>query len=134
MKKIWKKGQRYKLLIHVFFVVTSLCFILPLIMVVSISLSSERAVTGEGYSLFPREFTTDAYKLAFADSDQMLSAYAVTASQALIGTFGVLVVAGMVAYSLSRSNFAYKKQVTFIVFFTLLCSGGSIPLYIVTTK
>ena len=133
---LFKKGQRYKLLIHLFFVLFSLCYILPLVMVISISFSSEASVTavGGGYSLLPKEFSLDAYKMAFGSGAQVLRAYAVTIFQAAVGTLGQLFVAGMIAYALSRSTFDYRGPISFIVFFTMLFSGGMIPTYIVFTK
>lgn len=129
---LWKKGQRYKILIHLLFLIISLCYILPLVLVVSVSFSSETSVTmGTGYSLFPQEFTLDAYKMAFSNKSQMVMAYIVTIAEAVLGTALVLLVAGMISYALSRSNFAYRGVITFIVFFTMLFSGGMIPTYVV---
>ncbi len=129
---LWKKGQRYKLFIHALFLLGSLCYILPLILVISVSFSSEESVTmGSGYSLIPQEFSLDAYKLAFGGGAQVARAYIVTIAEAFLGTALVLLFAGMIAYALSRSNFAYKGVITFIVFFTMLFSGGMIPTYIV---
>ena len=132
-KAIWNKGQRYKIFIHLIFILLSLCFILPVVMVISISFSSEAAVTSTtgGYSLFPRDFTLDAYEMAFGNSNEVLTAYQVTIAQALLGTVLQLIVAGMIAYALSRSSFAYKRPITFFVFFTMLFGGGMIPTYII---
>ena len=44
------------------------------------------------------------------------------------------IVAGMVAYPLSRTSFAYKKPITFLIFFTMLFGGGMIPTYIIYTN
>ena len=129
---LWKKGQRYKILIHLMFIVLSLCYILPLILVISVSFSSENSITmGTGYSLLPQDFSLEAYKLAFSGGNQVARAYIVTIAQSVLGTALVLLFAGMLAYALSRANFAYKGIVTFIVFFTMLFSGGVIPTYIV---
>ena len=40
----------------------------------------------------------------------------------------------MVAYPLSRSNFRFKKPITWLIFFTMLFSAGMIPSYITLTK
>lgn len=132
-KSIWRKGQRYKILIHLFFIVLSLLFILPIVLVVSISFSSEASVTAQnaGFSLLPRDFSLDAYKLAFSNGSQLVKGYIVTMAQATLGTVLQLIVAGMVSYSLSRSSFAYKGPISFMIFFTMLFSGGMIPTYIV---
>ena len=64
----------------------------------------------------------------------MIRAYVVTISQAVLGTAGGCLVAGMAAYALSRSNFRFRKPVTIIIFFTMLFSAGMIPTYIVYAK
>ena len=134
---IFRRGNRYKLLIHLFFLLTSLTFLIPLLLVISISFSSEEAVTAidsSGYSLIPKDFSLDAYKLAFQNPDQVITGYKVTIAESVIGTFLTCIVAGMVAYPLSRSNFAYKVPITFYIFFTMLFGGGMIPTYIIYTS
>lgn len=113
-----------------------LTFVVPMILVISISFSSEASVTavGAGYSLIPKEFSLEAYQLAFANPKTVTYGYIVTISQSFLGTFLSCIVMGMVAYPLSRSNFAYKGVITFIVFFTMLFGGGMIPTYIVYTQ
>jgi putative aldouronate transport system permease protein len=122
--------------LHGGFIVLCLFFVLPMVMVLSISLSSERAITAAnaGYSLLPREISLEAYRLAFRNAHAVGQAYLVTAGQAFLGTFLTLVICGMAAYPLSRSHFAYRKSITFFIFFTMLFSGGMIPTYVVYTK
>ena len=136
MSNIFKKGYRYKIVIHLFFILMCLTFVVPMILVISISFSSEASVTavGAGYSLIPKEFRLEAYQLAFANPKTVTYGYIVTISQSFLGTFLSCIVMGMVAYPLSRSNFAYKGVITFIVFFTMLFGGGMIPTYIVYTQ
>lgn len=135
-KSIFKKGNRYKIGIYVFFILFSLLFILPFVMIVSISFSSEEIITSTtgGYSLLPRGFTLDAYRMAFKNPDSMIRAYLLTIFTSVAGTVSSVFVAAMTAYPLSRTNFAYKQIVTWIIFFTMLFSGGTIPTYIIYTK
>ena len=134
MKGILKKGQRYKIFIHLLYICISLMYIFPLMLVVSASFSSEAALARDGFSLLPREFTTEAYKAAFANGKRVLRAYGVTISFSVIGTIVTLLSAGLTSYAISRPYFAYRKFVTKVVFFTMLFSGGSISGYIITTK
>ena len=128
--------KKYKIIIHIFFILLCLLYVLPLWLVVSISFSSEASITANnsGYSLIPKDFSTEAYKLAFQNPQSMVSAYWITASQAILGTVLSCIVAGMVAYPLSRTSFAYKKPITFLIFFTMLFGGGMIPTYIIYTN
>ena len=128
-----------QIIIHTTFVLFSLLYVLPLLLIISISFSSERSVTSvtaldAGYRLIPKEFSLEAYTMALRSPDQMVRAYFITAAQAILGTMGSCLILGMVAYPLSRTNFALRKPVTFIVFFTMLFGGGLIPTYIVYTN
>lgn len=133
-KGIWKKGHRYKIFIYIGLGMSCLIFVLPLLLVVSISLSHETAIIGSGYSLFPRDFSLEAYKAVFADASQIIYSYQVTILQSILGTVLSLAVAGMAAYALSRTNFAYRKVISFVIFFTMLFGGGTISNYIIYTR
>lgn len=123
-----------KILLHVFFFLVVLTFVLPLLLVVSVSFTSEKAVLAGGFGLLPVDFTTAAYQLVFLHPSSIIQAYLVTFSQAALGTAASMIVGGMIAYPLSRSAFKYKKVVTWIVLVTMLFSGGTIPTYIIFTK
>ena len=134
-KKKKKSISGTQVTIHVIFCLISLMFILPLLLVISISFSSENSVINlTGFSLIPKEFSLEAYQLAFKNPQQVINGYKITISQAFLGTFISCLVAGMAAYPLSRSNFRFKTPVTWIIFFTMLFGAGMIPNYIVLTK
>lgn len=134
MNMIFKKSQRYKIFIHIFFIALSLCYIFPLLLVVSASFSSESALLQDGFSLIPKEFSTEAYTTAFANGKRVIRAYLVTIGSSGIGTLIAVTSSGLTAYALCRGDFAYKNFVSFVVFFSMLFSGGAIPSYIVYAK
>ncbi len=130
-----KKIEPFNIVLHGFFILMCACFVIPLMLVVSASFTSETWLTsGKGFSLFPKEFTAAAYKSAFANTERMIRAYIVTFAQAALGTILSCIIAGMAAYPLSRSNFRFRKPVTVLIFFTMLFSAGMIPNYIVYSK
>ena len=45
-----------------------------------------------------------------------------------------LFLCAMIAYPLTRTSFAYRKQLSFYVTFTMLFNGGMIPTYIIMTQ
>ena len=120
--------------IHTFFILFSLCFVLPFLLVVSISLSNEEAVLKSGYSLLPKNFDFTAYQYVFANPAQLKDSYMVTGFTAIAGTFLSLLIMALIAYPLSRRDFFIKKQLTFFIFFTMLFGGGLIPTYILITQ
>ena len=129
-----KKIDGFTIGLHIFFILFSACFILPLVLVVSASFTSESALSLGGFGLIPKDFTLDAYKSAFSNGERMIRAYVVTITQAVFGTLLGCTVAGMIAYPLSRNNFRFKKPLVALVFFTLLFGPGMIPRYIILAK
>ncbi len=120
--------------INAFFVLFSLTFLLPLLMIVGVSLSNENDVIEYGYKLIPMNLDFTAYKLAFSKPDAIGGAYLVTTAFTLLGVLLSLIVMTMLAYTLSRRQFFLRRQLSFLVFFTMLFGGGLVPTYIVNTQ
>jgi putative aldouronate transport system permease protein len=123
-----------KLSVHAILIVVGLACIIPMVLVISISLSDEKSLALEGYSLLPVGFTTSAYTYILQNPGQILRAYAVTVFVTAFGTSWRslhLFVAGL-------RHFAQGLQVShtalIFVFFTLLFNGGMVPFYIVVTR
>lgn len=129
-----KKIDGFTIGLHLFFIIFCACFIIPLILVISASFTSEKSLALGGIGLVPQDFTLEAYRSAFSNGERMIRAYIVTIAQAGIGTLIACVVAGMMAYPLSRSNFRFKGALTAFIFITMLFSAGMIPRYIVFAK
>lgn len=120
--------------IHAVLLFLSFLFLLPLLVVVSASLSSEQALARDGYGILPREFTTYTYEYLLREPGQIVDGYKVTILVTVVGTaVGVLVMA-LLAYVLSRSDFLLRKPLSFYVLFTLLFNGGLVPSYILVTQ
>lgn len=129
-----KKVQTMDVLIHIFFVLACCCFVFPLLMVISASFSGENALTTQGIGLFPKDFTFEAYRSAFQNTAQMVRAYGITIFQAVVGTVSSVLVAAAFAYPLSRTNFKYRRFLTWFLLFTMLLGPSMIPCYIIYSK
>ena len=108
--------------------------ILPLILIVSGSFTDNTILTREGYRLWPRVFSTAAYKQLFEYPEGILNAYAntiaVTASGTLIGLFFIT----MTGYVLQRRDFRQRSKVSFFIYFPTIFSGGLVPWYVLLSK
>jgi putative aldouronate transport system permease protein len=122
------------LMIHLFFIVLSIAVLIPFILVISISLTDEKSLLLHGYHLFPQQFSLLAYTLILHAPTQLLRSYQVTILVTVVGTAASLLLTSMVAYSLSRRDYRYRRVTTLYVFFTMLFSGGLVPLYILVTQ
>jgi len=102
----------------------------PFIIVISGSLTSEKYIIANGFSIIPREFTTKAYQLALSNPMAIIKAYIVTTSITLMGTFIGLFLLSMTSYVLQRKDFEWRNKISFYIYFTSLFSGGLVPWYI----
>lgn len=123
-----------KIIINLMFIIYALFCIIPLILVLSISLTDEIVLFQNGYSLIPEKFSLDAYKYVLSGSSTLVNAYVVTIIVTIVGTFCHLFISSMFAYTLSRKEVKYANVVSFLVFFALLFNGGIVPQYILLTK
>lgn len=134
----WRARELWKLPIHLMFLIITMLMILPLVMIFSISISEEAQIlgigNGTGFSILPKGFSLDGYRLAFKNPESVLKAYGVTAYSSFVGTFISMTSAGMIAYPLARSNFKYKPIVQRYLLITMLFGAGTIPTYIVYTQ
>ncbi|MBC7958719.1 MAG: carbohydrate ABC transporter permease [Vallitaleaceae bacterium] len=128
------KKPKSNLVIHVFFVIVSLSFLMPFLLVVSASFTDELALLENGYRLWPSKFSTAAYDYLFKNPKILIDAYKVTIFTTVVGTFASVFLMIMVAYSLGRRNCSFRKGLSFYIFFTMLFSGGLVPSYILVTQ
>lgn len=129
-----RRNHASVVLIHLFLITLSLVFLVPIWAIISISISSEADIANVGYRLVPSRIDWTAYQLVFRNPDEVLSAYRVTTITSSIALLLYLSMASMCAYALSRMNFKFRKHLTFYLFFTMLFSGGIIPVYILMTR
>ncbi|WP_408072400.1 carbohydrate ABC transporter permease [Butyrivibrio sp. JL13D10] len=113
-------------------IISILCLI-PFIMVLTGSLSSEEAIVNNGFSLLIQDFSLDAYKTVFKDPLVVGKAYLVTILLTLGGTAIGLLLQTMTAYVLSRKDFEWRNGFSFFFYFTTLFSGGLVPYYMLMT-
>lgn len=132
-----KKDSREILLqIISYFLITlfAACCLLPFIIVISGSFSSESEVVKTGFGLFPKGFTLAAYKMIFRNPKTILDAYGITIFITVFGTCVGLFLMSMAAFVLNRKDFKYRNTIAFILYFTTLFSGGLVPFYILMVK
>lgn len=129
-----KKLTLPSFLIYTYFFLLSTAFILPVILVVSISLTDEEAIMKDGYSFIPQKFTTAAYEFIFSNPEKIINSYGITILTSVIGATVAIIIMMMCAYVLARKGFKYKNILSFYLFFTMIFGGGIVPKYIVVTQ
>jgi len=114
-------------LVHVLLILIGLTCLIPMLLVISVSLSNEKDLVEQGYKLFPVGFTTSAYTYILREPGQMLQAYGVTAFVTIVGTSVGLLLSSMLAWPLARKDFLLRGPLSFYVFFTLLLAAVWCP-------
>lgn len=130
-KKNFSIGQ---IILNLIFIVICLTYILPFILLLSISFSSEAAIEQYGYSLFPKVFSTEAYKQIFHNPTALINSYITTAIFSVGGTLVYLFMTSLTAYPLSRRSYKLRTFTTWYLFITTLFGGGLVPTYLVNTN
>ena len=108
----------------------ALICLIPFILLISGSFTSEQFIRFHGFSLIPGEFSTEAYSVIFKTPERILRAYGVSIMITVIGTFCGLLLTSMTAYVIARKDFKYRNWFSFFFYFTTLFSGGMVSTYI----
>lgn len=115
------------------FLFAILCLI-PFLIVIGSSFTSESSIIKYGYSLWPKEFSLGSYKTIFESPLTIFRAYGVTIFVTIVGTSLSVFLNTMTGYVLQRKDFAWRNKLSFYFFFTTLFSGGLMPWYIVCVQ
>lgn len=116
----------------IYFILIAICLvcIIPLLYIVSTSLSSGAAIDSGKVFFWPVEFTTAAYEVLLKTSNlfrYLGNSVLVTA----VGTVLSLVCTMLCAYPLSKRYLIGKNKISFFCVFTMLFGAGMIPTFIV---
>jgi len=108
----------------------SVLCILPLVHLISLSLSSNSAVAAGQVGFWPVDFTWKSYDFILS-KPEFLQSLLVTLQRVGLGVLLNMVLTIMIAYPLSKERTALNGRTIYvwIFVFTMLFSGGIIPLY-----
>ncbi|SCH57042.1 Inner membrane ABC transporter permease protein ycjP [uncultured Ruminococcus sp.] len=128
--KLTKSRIVFNIISYLLLIALSLACLLPFIMLISGSFTSEQVIRFEGYSILPKDFTLEAYEVVFQNPEQIFRAYGVSIFVAVVGTILGLFFLTMTAYVISRKDFKYRNVISFYFYFTTLFNGGMVCTYI----
>ena len=120
--------------LHIIFLIMVLMYIVPFLMVISVSFTDEMSLIVDGYRLWPAKFSTKAYEMIFSDPTQIINSYRTSIIFTAVATFLAILIMGVMAYPLSRSNYKHRKFVTVLVLITMLFNAGMVPNYLLIVK
>ncbi len=126
--------NRNKLVLHLLLAGFCLICTLPLVLVLSVSFSSDMDILRNGYSMIPREINLDAYRVIFARPQQIINSYKITALVTLVGTLMGMTISSMLAYAISRKDYAYARRTSLFILIPLIFNVILVPWYILISR
>ncbi|GGD80269.1 carbohydrate ABC transporter permease [Paenibacillus nasutitermitis] len=113
-----------------FLLLLALSTLYPFMNVLTYSLSTPHAANLPGLHFFPTEITFDAFKKVLSNTE-VYRAYGNTVIRTVAGVIFLMLLTATTAYPLSIKSFPHRKQITFLMAFSLMFYGGLIPTYLV---
>ena len=101
----------------------------PFIYTLSMSLSTQAEAMRDGMHLYPREISFTSYAMVLGNSE-ILTGYANTIFRTVVGTVATLFMTCLAAYPLSKKDLPGREMVTFVILFTMVFSGGLVPMFL----
>ena len=129
-----KDTKGLKILAYIIITAYALCCVIPFLLIIAISFTDNAAIKEFGYSLIPKQFSAEAYRMLIESPKTVVDAYKVNIIVTVFGTFFNVVLGVQYAYMLVRKQFRLRNVLSFYMFFTMLFSGGMVPSYILITQ
>ena len=128
-KSIYSKTS--DIIIYFIIIVLSMSSIIPLLYVISISLTGMKAYYSTGPSIIPHELTFEAYKVLLFNSVKFLRALKNSAVITLFGTLTSVLFTSMAGYAMSKRKVPGRTAIIKFLYISSYFSGGLIPLFLV---
>lgn len=107
----------------------ALVMLAPFLLVLGTSFSAEKMIIAHGYTIWPREFSLEAYKFVIRGAS-IFNAYGVSIFVTVVGTSIAVLITAMAGYAISRKTLRFRNVVALLFYFTMLFNGGIVPWYI----
>lgn len=125
------KGDRlFVAFVYLFLTLILVIVVVPLIYILSSSVSSPQAVTSGKVWLFPVDFTLDGYKAVFRNP-QIGVGYLNSLFYTVVGTVVNVALTIMLGYPLAKKTLYGRSFFMVMLVITMMFDGGLIPYYLV---
>ncbi|WP_340024995.1 carbohydrate ABC transporter permease [Paenibacillus sp. FSL K6-1096] len=130
-----KPYRIFTVLNYTLMIAISIMCLVPLIHVLAVSFSGKSAANANLVGLWPVDFTIDAYTKTVANENFTRSIW-VTLQRTVLGTAFSMGIVILAAYALSKDSARFRRRNLYIwlLVFTMLFSGGLVPMYILIQK
>lgn len=137
LKKVKKPGQKRDIVFPfvngVILCLLMLVTLYPVLNTVAISFNDGTDAVRGGIGMWPRVFSTEAYKSLLSD-EQIFNAFFISVSRTVITTILNVVLTSMLAFTLSRKEYVLRGFITLVMVLTMYVNAGLIPNYLLISK
>lgn len=107
----------------------AVCAILPFILLVVGSFTDNAWAVANGFSFFPKKFSTQAYYYILEKWELIGRGFLMTFVVTGIGTLLSLTISTLFAYGISKQDIPGMKFISFMLIFSMLFNGGLVSTY-----
>ncbi|KHL91954.1 MULTISPECIES: carbohydrate ABC transporter permease [Paenibacillus] len=129
MTKRTKGDRLLDIFVYLFLITLGVMMLLPLVNVLSKSVSEEWAITSGKVGILPVGFQLDTLREVISSS-MFIRAFCVSVGVTVVGTLISILMTALTAYPLSKRNLPGISFFMVLFIFTMLFSGGLIPNYL----
>lgn len=133
-KNIFSERVRVQFVSHFVLIIFALCAVLPFLLLIIASFTSNEWAVANGFSFFPGQTSLDAYRYVLSESSVIGRAYLMTILSTTLGTFLSMLITSLFAYAVSHSDYPGMALLNFLCIFTMLFSGGIVSSYYIWVK
>ena len=127
-------NKGFRIAANIIMTLLTIFCIMPFVLLAVASITDETFLTLHGYSFIPQKINFAAYQYLFMSTGRIVKAYGITIFVTLFGTALNISMTTAFAYLLSKKDLPGRSFLSFVVFFTMLFSGGMIPSYIIWSQ
>jgi putative aldouronate transport system permease protein len=125
-----KSEKVFQVINYIVLTLISFMMLIPVWHVFMFSLSNPNSVFGGGLFFLPRDFSFAAYRVVLRDP-LIGGAYLNTIFVVIAGTIVNLLFSFLISYPLNKKDLKGRSVIQYLIFFTMLFSGGMIPKFLV---
>ncbi|MDR0555050.1 MAG: carbohydrate ABC transporter permease [Treponema sp.] len=108
--------------------------IIPVLLIISISVSDENFIQLHGYSLIPKQVSLKAYTFIFMKGSEILNSLFNSVLVTAAGTALSIFLTTTMGYVLSRYEYRLHKFYSWLMFLPMVFGGGMVASYFINTQ
>ncbi|UOE94824.1 carbohydrate ABC transporter permease [Alkalihalobacillus sp. LMS39] len=124
------EDRMFDIAVYIILTLITLAVLLPILYVYGSSIAERSQFVTRGFFIIPREITFDAY-IYLINNEIFVRSFKNAVIITVFGTVINMVFTTLMAYALSKKWLPGRSFINFLVLFSMLFSGGMIPLYLI---